>query len=135
MHHSSRWAILIYFTVFLAYYINDPRYSNQKNATYLLPIIGNLCTGLMYFSGLIVYPMMSRYPFTRRYLTWFGTLLCCVSLLGASYTRSVTVLVLLQGILYAVGGSILYAPCISYTSEWFVEKRGFANGVIFAGKS
>lgn len=28
---------------------------------------------------------------------------------------------------------MLYNPCICYTSEWFVARRGFANGVIFAG--
>lgn len=40
----------------------------------------------------------------------------------------------LQGVAYAIGGSLLYAPCISYMSEWFVVRRGLANGVIFAGK-
>lgn len=43
-------------------------------------------------------------------------------------------LVVLQGVLYAIGGSLLYIPCISYLSEWFVERRGFAQGVLFAGK-
>lgn len=43
-------------------------------------------------------------------------------------------LVATQGVLYAIGGALLYLPSISYMSEWFVEKRGMANGVIFAGK-
>lgn len=29
--------------------------------------------------------------------------------------------------------ALLYAPCISFLSEWFFNRRGFANGVIFAG--
>lgn len=87
----------------------------------------------MYFSGLIVYPLLARYPHTRRYLTWIGTAICGISLLASSFTTNVGALLTLQGVLYGVGGSILYAPCISYTSDWFVEKRGFANGVIFAG--
>jgi hypothetical protein len=44
------------------------------------------------------------------------------------------VLVALQGVLYAIGGALLYAPCISYMSEWFVARRGFANGLLFAGE-
>jgi MFS family permease len=45
----------------------------------------------------------------------------------------VYVLVLTQGVLYAIGGSLIYSPCMSYMSEWFVNRRGMANGVIFAG--
>jgi MCP family monocarboxylic acid transporter-like MFS transporter 10 len=39
----------------------------------------------------------------------------------------------LQGIAYAIGGAILYAPCISYMPEHFVARRGLANGILFAG--
>jgi hypothetical protein len=31
--------------------------------------------------------------------------------------------------------ALLHAPAIHYTSEWFVARRGFANGVIGAGQS
>lgn len=31
--------------------------------------------------------------------------------------------------------ALLYAPCISYLSEWFVERRGLASGVLFAGSA
>lgn len=30
--------------------------------------------------------------------------------------------------------ALLYAPCISFMAEWFVARRGFANGIIFCGK-
>jgi MCP family monocarboxylic acid transporter-like MFS transporter 10 len=121
-------------TVFLAYYLNDPQYMNQKHASSLLPLIGTLCTGLMYCLGLIIHPLMRRYPrFARRYFTWIGAAICWASLFGASYTRGVIPLVLLQGIGYAIGGSLLYSPCIMFVTEWFVERQSFANGVIFAG--
>uniref|UniRef100_A0A0W0G9P2 Putative monocarboxylate transporter 2 n=1 Tax=Moniliophthora roreri TaxID=221103 RepID=A0A0W0G9P2_MONRR len=64
---------------------------------------------------------------------WLGVACCWTSLFGASYTTRLQLLVFLQGVLYAVGGALLYYPCISYMSEWFVRRRGLANGVIFAG--
>jgi hypothetical protein len=41
-------------------------------------------------------------------------------------------LLMLQGVMYSVGGSLLYAPCMAFSSEWWFERRGLANGVIFA---
>lgn len=29
--------------------------------------------------------------------------------------------------------ALLYAPCMTCLPEWFVQRRGLANGVIFAG--
>ncbi|KAJ8094307.1 hypothetical protein PM082_006847 [Marasmius tenuissimus] len=89
----------------------------------------------MYCSGPLINTIISRWSHRRRLIMWSGTVLCWASLFGASYTTKVKLLVFLQGVLYAVGGSLLYYPCISYMSEWFVERRGLANGVMFAGAS
>lgn len=29
--------------------------------------------------------------------------------------------------------ALVYAPCMSFMSEWFVQRRGMANGIMFAG--
>lgn len=127
------WGFPDTFGVFLASYLNDPQYESQKDSSSLLPFVGNLSSGLMYFSGPLVYSAIVRYPYLRRYAVLCGTLICFVSLFGASYAKTVGQLVALQGVLYAVGGSLVYHPCVSYTSEWFVARRGLANGIIFAG--
>jgi len=42
-------------------------------------------------------------------------------------------LLLTQGLLYSIGGAMAYYSTFYYLQEWFVERRGFANGVCFAG--
>ncbi|KIY65741.1 MFS general substrate transporter [Cylindrobasidium torrendii FP15055 ss-10] len=129
------WGFPSAYGVFLDYYLNDPRYATQSGASTLLPIIGPISSGIIYCSGVCINPFMSRYPYHRRTSMWLGVICCFASLFGASYATRIEALVVLQGVLYAVGGSLLYIPCISYLSEWFVERRGFAQGVLFAGTS
>lgn len=57
------------------------------------------------------------------------------SLVGASCATAVNHLVWTQGLLYGVGGSLLYNPFIFYLDEWFVKRKGLAYGVAWAGTS
>lgn len=38
--------------VLLAAYLKDPLYSSQKHAMSILPLVGTLCTGIMYCSSI-----------------------------------------------------------------------------------
>ncbi|KAJ6514179.1 major facilitator superfamily domain-containing protein [Mycena vitilis] len=127
------WGFPDAYGVFLNSYLQDPRYATQKSATSLLPLIGTLSSGIVYCSGPILNPVAARYPHHRRKAMWLGAVLCCGTLFGASYTTDLYQHILLQGVFYAIGGSLLYLPCISYLSEWFVVRRGLANGILFAG--
>ncbi|KAI0092569.1 major facilitator superfamily domain-containing protein [Irpex rosettiformis] len=130
---SLTWGYLGSFGVLLAAYLQDPKFNTQAHASTLLPIVGSLCSGIMYISALVIYPTMQRYPRIRRVYTWTGTILCSVSLILSSFTYKVPLLVIYQGVLFAFGASLAYAPVISYMSEWFVHKRGMANGIVFSG--
>ncbi|KAF7557281.1 hypothetical protein G7Z17_g778 [Cylindrodendrum hubeiense] len=44
-----------------------------------------------------------------------------------------THLIVTQGVVYAIGGSISYCPCILYMDEWFVKRKGFAYGIMWSG--
>ncbi|KAG8830559.1 hypothetical protein FRC17_004705 [Serendipita sp. 399] len=127
------WGFPSAFGTFLDAYLRDPVYASQKNAQLLLPMIGTMTSGIIYCSGPVTYPLMYRYPKYMRLSMWVGVAICFASLFGASYTTSVTKLILCQGVLYAIGGTLLYNPCINYMNEWFIARRGLANGVISAG--
>ena len=55
------------------------------------------------------------------------------SLLGASCARSTGELIATQGVLYALGGLVLYFPALSMVDEWFLARKSLAFGVIWAG--
>ncbi|KAJ7187252.1 MFS general substrate transporter [Mycena filopes] len=127
------WGFPNAYPVFLDFYLQDPYYASQKSAASLLPLIGTLSSGIIYCSGAFLNPIASRFPQHRRKSMWLGAVMCCGSLLGASYADKIFQLVLLQGVVWAIGGSLLYFTCISYMSEWFIARRGMANGILFAG--
>ncbi|KAF8122341.1 MFS general substrate transporter [Mycena galopus ATCC 62051] len=127
------WGFPDAYGVFLNSYLQDPRYASQKSATSLLPLIGTLSSGIIYCSAPIINPIVARYPHHRRKSMWLGAALCSGTLFTASYATEIYQLIILQGVLYAIGGSLLYLPCITYLSEWFIARRGLANGILFAG--
>ncbi|KAI0035065.1 MFS general substrate transporter [Vararia minispora EC-137] len=127
------WGFPSAFGSFLEAYLREDDIVSQPHATSLLPLIGTLSTGIMYCSGPISYPLSSRFRQYRRPAMWLGMTISWASLFGASFTRKVTNLLLLQGVLYSLGGVILYPAAISYMSEWFIAKRGLALGVIDGG--
>lgn len=55
------------------------------------------------------------------------------ALFGASFASKVWHLVLTQGVLYAIGGALLYFPTCAFLDEWFVKRKGLAFGVMWAG--
>ncbi|KAL1671781.1 major facilitator superfamily domain-containing protein [Schizophyllum commune] len=127
------WSFPFAYGVFLESYLSDPTYTLQKNATSLLPLIGTVSSGIMYCAGAIVYPVIVKFPRVRRPAVWSGATLCATSLFGASFTTQIPTLFALQGVVYAIGGSLLYFPTIFYMNEWFVRLRGTATGIMFAG--
>ena len=74
-----------------------------------------------------------RWPQMRRPAMCFGAVVMVISLIAASFCNSVNGLLATQGVVYALGGLVIYFPSINYIDEWFVRKKGFAYGVMWAG--
>lgn len=66
-------------------------------------------------------------------MTLAGLALITISLLIASFSTQVTELVMTQGALYGIGGAFVYSPFIFYLDEWFIERKGLAFGILWAG--
>jgi hypothetical protein len=76
---------------------------------------------------------LEAWPSIRRLSSIFGLFIVLVALVASSFSTQVWHLILTQGILYAIGGSLLYAPTMFYLDEWFILRKGLAFGIMWAG--
>lgn len=96
-------------------------------------IIGTCTSGIMYLPGLPALVLNRMYPRLGLWSPLAGLLIMCLSLALSSLATTVTQLIATQGLLYAVGGSVGYLPCIPYMDEWFVSRKGLAYGIMWFG--
>ncbi|KIW09287.1 uncharacterized protein PV09_00204 [Verruconis gallopava] len=121
------WGFSFSFGIFQEYYTRA--FPGQTN----IAVIGTCCMGITYLSAPLVFSALTRWPKLRRPATLGGLLIMCVALATASFATSVTQLIVTHGILYAIGGSICYSPTILFVNEWFIQRKGLAFGIMWAG--
>ncbi|GAA6064425.1 hypothetical protein JCM10212_001200 [Sporobolomyces blumeae] len=121
---SSSSAVLVWFQT------HEP-WSQSSLAS--LSSIATVQLALLYLLPIFVVNGFRRYPEYAKVALLAAA--CCFSLsfVAASFATEVWHLVVLQGGVAGIAGAVLYAPCVSYLSEWFVDKRGLASGLIFSG--
>lgn len=39
--------------------------------------------------------------------------------------------IMTQGLMYGFSSGLLFAPCLSFVDEWFLKRRGLANGILY----
>lgn len=87
----------------------------------------------MYLDMPLVMAILRLYPRFARWSPFIGLIIMSISLAASSFSTETWHLILTQGVMYAIGGSFGYNPCLLYMPEWFVRRRGFAYGVMWAG--
>ena len=88
---------------------------------------------MLYFLSPVAVIVLQRWPSLRLRMTLFGQAVTILALIAASFADSVTDLIFTQGALYGIGGAFLYNPFVFYLDEWFIERKGLAFGILWAG--
>ncbi|KAJ5822989.1 hypothetical protein N7447_005329 [Penicillium robsamsonii] len=99
------WGFAFTYGVFQAYYSDIPQFKDSGN----IAVVGTCAMGIMYLDLPLVFAAYS------------------------SLATNTNLLIITQGIFYALSGSIAYAPCILLMEEWFDRRKGLAFGVMLAG--
>ncbi|KAH7149022.1 major facilitator superfamily domain-containing protein [Dactylonectria estremocensis] len=123
------WGFPFAFGVFQDYYSTHEPFSGSSE----IAVIGTCSMGIMYLGLPFVMLVQRLYPRQTRWSPIVGLLIMCVSLAASSFSQNTTHLIASQGVVYAIGGSISYCPCILYMDEWFARRKGFAYGIMWSG--
>jgi MFS family permease len=121
------------FGIFQEYYTTED--TDLSASPTAVASIGTSQTGIMYLMMPVTLAILRNYPQTRRWCAPLGLLITIAILVVSAYTSSVAGLIATQGVLYAVGCGLLFCPTSLYLDEWFIERKGFAYGIMWAGKS
>jgi hypothetical protein len=89
--------------------------------------------GIMYLAAPIVFAIYQQFPLFLRQSTFYGLPIVVLAIVLSSFATKVWHLILTQGVLYALGGGLLYYPIFIFIDEWFIRRKGFAFGVMWAG--
>lgn len=89
----------------------------------------------MYMGGLILLPAYKTWPNLANISKWVGLPLMAAALIGASFANNVNHLLVTQGVLFGLGGSIVYYPALVFLDTWFIERKGLAYGIMWVSQS
>ncbi|KAJ5817863.1 Major facilitator superfamily domain general substrate transporter [Penicillium robsamsonii] len=123
------WGFAFTYGVFQAYYSDIPQFKDSGN----IAVVGTCAMGIMYLDIPLVFAAYRQWPRYQRLGCGLGVLMMCAALGLSSLATNTNHLIISQGIFYAIGGSIAYAPCILLMEEWFDRRKGLAFGVMWAG--
>ncbi|KAH7108856.1 major facilitator superfamily domain-containing protein [Dendryphion nanum] len=123
------WGFPFAFGIFQEYYTSNPPFAGSRN----IPIIGTCAMGLMYLSSPLIFGFFAWYPNSRHRCITIGLIIMCLSLGLSSLSQTVPHLIVSQGVFYPIGGALCYSPVVAFMDEWFVNKKGLAFGIMWAG--
>ncbi|KAI0230319.1 hypothetical protein L0F63_001290, partial [Massospora cicadina] len=68
-----------------------------------------------------------------RFCALLGACMSGLGMLLAAFSTQIWQLALTQGLLFGLGGALVYVPANSIVADWFTHKRGMAIGLATAG--
>ncbi|KAK4519083.1 uncharacterized protein ATC70_009314 [Mucor velutinosus] len=113
--------------VFLNYY-NENVFPGQMNQ---LSWIGSICVALFFIIGPINEWVTCKLGYTK--MMAIGTIMCPLGLMLASISYEMWHLYLTQGVMFGIGASFIFFPCMAAPQQWFTTRRGLAVGYCMCG--
>ncbi|RGP73078.1 hypothetical protein FLONG3_6393 [Fusarium longipes] len=126
------WGYSVSFGIFQEYY-SRPSSPISSASSGTIATIGALQQGVMYLMMPFAFLLLTKYPRLRQYCGPVGILVTTASLTASAFMDTIGGLIATQGALYSIGCGLLFCPISHYMNEWFVERKGMALGIMWAG--
>lgn len=124
------------FGIFQDAYARQLALAGPKSAT---GVIGTTTNGVMYLSLPVLSTLLDsgRWAPYRRTVAFAGLGISTAAFLISSWSTQVWHLIVLQGVVAALGGAMMFSPTTLWLDEWFREggNRATAYGVSLASKN
>ena len=106
--------------VFQSFYTTHSLFADHPK---VIAVIETLSTGIIYFFAPISIFVLETWPSIPRVSSVVGLVTVVFGLAVSNFSTEVWHLVLTQGALYAIGGSLLYTAV--YLDQWSIKKKGW----------
>ncbi|EAQ84311.1 hypothetical protein CHGG_10715 [Chaetomium globosum CBS 148.51] len=123
------WGLPFTYGVFNDYYSTHGPFDGSGN----LAIVGTCSLGMLYLDLPLVFALVQAYKQHIRSFCALGIIIMGLALAISSFATTVTHLILTQGILYGLGGSLSYSTCLILLSDWYDKRKGIAFGIMLGG--
>lgn len=121
------------FSIFQDYLV-ESKESPLKDANNVgVSAIGTMLVCLSYFAPPLVRGIWARFAVWNRWMGFASLTLAGASLIIASFGNSTAFMVVFMGILPGTFLGIGTLNYLIWLPQWFLKKRGLANGIAFAG--
>ncbi|KAK5164846.1 uncharacterized protein LTR77_009510 [Saxophila tyrrhenica] len=127
--NGHTWGLNSSYGVFLAHYLANDTFPGATPLEYAF--VGSLSISC----ALLISPIATTTTrFFGTHVTLFtGVILEAVSLIGASFAKTIWQLFLSQGICFGLGMGFLFIGSVPIVPQWFTTKRSLASGIATCG--
>ncbi|CAG9949688.1 unnamed protein product [Clonostachys rosea f. rosea IK726] len=133
LNFCTGFGILNSWGTFQDHYENIARIGGTTWTSARITWIGNLQTGILFSSGIVIGPASDRWG--ARPLIIFGSILVFASCMGAGSSSHWWHFLLTQGIMFSIRNALMFYATIGAIAEWFDKRRGVALGMAASGSS
>ncbi|CCF54226.1 hypothetical protein NDA11_002727 [Ustilago hordei] len=126
----TNFGLLTSYGVFQTFYLSHQLIHTPSST---VSWIGSLQT-FMILGGSFVFGKISD-DYGSRWVLICGSIITFVSMLGVAFCETLIQLILVQGVAFGLGGSMLFLPGCALVNQYFDKKKGTAMSVIIGAAS